>query len=744
MDKNRFYKELMSEYSFNSERIKANAKRGRYARRNNLPMYIGITAAAAVCTVAIGTGIMMMASDNGVSLVQTDGLAALSASDRLKRDLEEIEQKADSKELYDIFVTFGKAYTPAEAQNVLTAYSETVMVKRVYYADGTQAVGEQQVKAAFSSNGAISGAVINCEGALMKQLLDDPRVYSVNIIGENDDLDSLIPVSNEDSIPAQIPNGNDPTPAVPTEPATDPVGSEPVSGETDETGEPESGEESSESFESGEETTEPESTETTETESGETSEPEVITPAEPDEPAPTITDASLPAGVVLPETVSKLSYTITDIAAEQALFIGDNMMYVKTADTVSLYHFNGTGHRLAVTEDCSDARVVWVAENGGRMIVSGVGENGSRNRLLYIDAAACTITDMNAEDTVLDGTMTSVGFNADENILAMVIKEYGTYYVCTTSVNSDKTLRYLSTSFTSETKPTLLAAAGGYVYLAVNDGQLTQIYKADVLSDANKLIKTYDNNPVISKNLAFTHAVIAPAENAVIGFTEIFDSTTESFIRTDLFNEGVTFGVSKHCYTADGAFYNVSGGTITTTGNVYAISRIDYKKSLSSLYTAAVSDGVITITDSPYFTKGSGELVVGSVSDNCSAELRKAANKALAMHNALALGLCRDSGISDLDMLSDCINALYTQGAAAQLKRICDIGSYGELRYNGTRLSAADVSGMVLVISSESADSAQGRLYLRTGTLGGKPAYYARNVSFKVEDNVWKMDCVLN
>ncbi|MGN0699692.1 MAG: hypothetical protein ACI4J8_01685 [Oscillospiraceae bacterium] len=746
MNKNEFYKQLMSEYSFNQERIKANAKRGRYAKQRNLPMFIGMTAAAAVCTVAIGTGIMLMRADSGVNLVQTDGLAALSASERLKRDLAAIEQKADSKELCDVFVTFSGAYSPSEASGILTSYSETVRVKRVYFSDGTQAVGEEQVKAAFEGSSAVTGVVINCEGALMQPLLNDPRVYSVNIVGENDDLDLLVPISpadiaQPDDVPA-VPDTSDPVvpEQKPDTSVPEPEEIEPGEIDPNESGDPEE-------IEPGEidpnENGDPEGTEPEE--NGDPAEPtEPNEPQQPEDPAqPAVTD-TVPEGVVLPAKPEKLSYQITDIAAENAFFLSNNMLYVKTADAVMLYSFNGSSHRLAVSEDCTDARAVWVAPEGGQMIVSAVGNNGNRNRLLLIDADACTITDMDAEGTVLDGTLVSAGYNASEKQLVMNIKENGVYYVCVTSLEANGTLRYLSTCFESETKTVLLASSGDNVYIAVKDGALTQIYRADARSEKSSLIKTYDNSPVISKNLAFTHAVLAPAENAVIGFTEIFDPATESFIRTDFFNDTVTFGASEHCYSVNGTFYTVSGGSISANAGASDSAAIDYKKALSERYSASLSDGVIKITDSPRALKTSGaELYVGNVGDNCSAELKKAAEKAVSLHNALALGLCKDSGISDGNMLDRCVNALYSRSAAETLRNLCGIAGYGELRYNGTKLVAADASTMVLSISSETADRASGKLYFYLGTLGGKQAYSVHNVSFAKENGVWKLDCVI-
>ena len=74
MNRNDFYRQLMSEYSFDSEKIKSNARKGRFARQKAIPLYVGITAAAAVCTVVVGTAVaVFVGGRDGVSLVTSEG-----------------------------------------------------------------------------------------------------------------------------------------------------------------------------------------------------------------------------------------------------------------------------------------------------------------------------------------------------------------------------------------------------------------------------------------------------------------------------------------------------------------------------------------------------------------------------------------------------------------------------------------------------------------------------------------------
>ena len=93
MNKNEFYKQLMSEYSFDADKIRENAKRGKNARQKLQPMYIGMTAAAAALVVTVGTlAAVNLTKDNGVSLTDS-GLATLSANDRVIHAIEQLEKE---------------------------------------------------------------------------------------------------------------------------------------------------------------------------------------------------------------------------------------------------------------------------------------------------------------------------------------------------------------------------------------------------------------------------------------------------------------------------------------------------------------------------------------------------------------------------------------------------------------------------------------------------------------------------
>lgn len=770
MNRNDFYKELMSEYSFDSEKIKSNARKGRFARQKAIPLYIGITAAAAVCTVAVGTAVaVFVGGHGGVSLVESDGRAWLSADERLSKALEDIQRNENSTERREVLVSFTAAYSPAQAREILTGYSDTVLVKQVYFEDGTKAVGESQLAAVFSDDRTITGAVVSCEGWLMKTLESDPRVLTVEEITDAD-MSVITPISTTGSESVDVPAPDDaaPLPEYTTAPDTSADSAEADDGTAEDTFETTDGMDGTEESAESSEQASAESGDTAESEDSlETSEPPVtlptteeqrpvvVTPAEPELPTEdarpadtTATDTTpvdtlpaadvLPDGVTLPENPAKFSYE-TYISADSAFFLTDNVFYVKSSDEIALYSYENGSESLITSAGCKDAKICWVSERGGRLMVSAVGDEGRRSRLLLADAESGEITDLSAEDAVMDGTLAGVGYNESADILVMNVKEQGVYYVYTARLNGGTEPQYIATCFESSAKVTLLAAQGESVYLAVTDGQLTQIYRCGVAGGA-ELIKTCDNSPVISKNLAFTHAVFAPSEMAVSGRTEIFDPATESFIRTDLFSEAVSFGASAQSFSAGGSCYTISGGAVNPTQALREIAAIEYRKSGSALYAASAAGGRVKITESAYGTRS---VTLGEYADVASAELRAAADRAIALNNALALGTCSDSGIHSQELLLRSINACYGKNAAAALKERCGISEYGALRYNGASLTAIRVVDTSLVITANGDSAAEGTLYVRTGSYCGKSGWYACAVSFVKENGAWKLNSVL-
>lgn len=774
MNKNDFYKQLMSEYSFDCEKIKSNARKGRFAKQRAIPMYIGMTAAAAVLVVAVGTTVMTAVGrkdpiDSGVVLSNSND-SVLTPNERFVKALDELQKNAESNELRDVMVTFSAPLSPADAKAVLTAYTdESIPVKKLYFTDGTEASGSEQVEEGFNSGRQISGAVVNCAGYVMASITNDSRV----LIVENYSADMTAPIDtnavNSDiiSVPENPGFPDDIIPVLPGGESADSSGDSTASG-----GETSDGEtfESSDSLgtsdvsdpSSGEstDTREPTSEETSDINSFESSEstdtPTVSVPELPQTTPGSGTDSTqeptvpnevqpekLPDGVTLPESIERFTYETINLGAKDAFFMSDRTFFVRTPYQVQMYTFNGTEEKLLAAEDCDNAEVCWISESGDSLIVSAIGDNGMRNRLLYVDANSEQITDLNAVDTVMDGTLKGVGYNADSGLLVMNILEEGKYYVCAVDFRGGDSY-YFSTSFESSSPITLMASNGKNIYFSIADGALVQIYEVNAESGASRLIKTYENNPVISSNLAFTHGIISPSSAAITGNVEIFDPQTLSFTAAGGTDISVDFGTNKHSFMAGGNCFTISGGSISPAGGTTILGRVEYKKSASSLYAASVSGGMVRIRNSIYSSKvRNGDLTFGELSDSTSAQIRAAVNGALAVNNLIAQGSYEKCGVATAQELSQCIDCYYSESAANALRGRCGISPMGgAMKYNGNGLVSASVYDTVLSVS-ESASTASGMLYVKAGNFGGKAGYVSYSIKLINENGHWQVDCIL-
>lgn len=730
MDKREFYKELMSEYSFDKDKILANAKKGKMAGRKPLPIYIGMTAAAAAVVVAVsgvsiglmngeGTSGAIISPNSGVSIME------LTPEERVKKALAELQQNENSNEMHDVLVTFKNSLAPPQAQGILASDSN-VLVKMLIMEDDSRIADKDDVAAVFNGGTAkIRGAVINCAGYQMTQIDSSEFVELVEILSA-EDLASLTtiepvvtppapvvpdntskPVESDSGIGGEIPNTSivdiDDVPPV-TEPDVPEIGDNTSDGENNSVPEipvvPENP----------------------------TSPANPETPAQPAQP---VAPSGIPEGVVLPNSAAaKPSYITDDIGAEKAYFLTDNVFFVRTKEAVRLYKWNGEVETLVAEQKAADVKTCWISENGSRLMVSAV-ENGVRNKMYVIDANNCTINDMQIENIIDGGLILSASYNEALDIFALNVVSEGTsdIYIAKMSGYQPANVTLVASGLENAS---LLAAANGITYFSNMSASGTTIYRYSNGS-VTEVLKL-ESASVAAANTAFTHAMIICANGSFV-----FDPAVETLISVES-DKAISFGVSAHSLSYNGNYYTISDGQLKVTDSVEVIAKIDFTRSFSSKYAAVVSNGSVRIVSSPY----NSEIISKGVtfvqpSENASAEARTAVNTAVGLINALADGKLSESGIDTAEKLSQTIDACFTSKAASELKKLCGIME-NSLTYKSGKLSSVTIADTVLAMENNE----NGTLFVKAGTFDGKTAYTAITVKLASENGVLKADCIIN
>lgn len=749
VNKRDFYKELMSEYMFDKEKICANAKKGKLAgHKKPLPMYIGMTAAVAAAVVIVGTvAFTTLGKNNGAQITSEVSLAALNQNQRLERAIAEMQKNEGSEVKIDVYITFKTPLSPKETRDLLTQFSEgSVPVKMLVMTDGSRAMGTAEVGVVFKSNsGDVAAAVINCAGRRLAEINAHELVFLAESLSEKDDFAEIPPVSPDLSVPDTNTSVPDTSKPVERDPDTsgnnstvehpgidDPISEDPGGVDDPNSGSSDSGPVNPDSGGSDDPGN-----------SGSSGQPVVSDPDSSnnsggsdqssstsdgnEEPPAVVPD--LPDGVTLPYEVESPAFITDDIGAQRAYFLSEDVFYVKSENAVSLYKWDGGKETLAASRTISDAKVTWVSENGLRMMVSGV-ENGVRSKLFIIDANNCTINDMRVEEMVGEGSVAEAVYNEALDLFALNVLDDDVRYVYTAKLSGyqpsePKIIAYGSKNLS------LLGSHNNAVFYCEITTSSTVVYKYE--NDENLEVGTFEDMYIPSLNSAFTHSFVISSNGL-----SIFDPATESFI--PIVADKVSFGASKHSFSDGKSYFTISGGTIVPESGISEIAKIDFTRSFSTSWTAAVSNGSVRIIPSIYTKRVKSDgIVFVQPAENASAAQRAVVNSSIGILNAIASGKCSECGFDTNEKLIAAIDACFTEGEARYIKASCGISETGVTNCNGSGLTVTNVSDTILVMDGE----LTGTLYIKVGIFNGMTAY--RKVPVSLVNNAGRlmMDCIV-
>lgn len=731
MDKRDFYRELMDSYAFDKEKIYNNAKNGLLSGKSKLrsmqmPVYIGMTAAAAALVVTVGTIAAVNLGGRGVQpLPPAESVGALTSEQRIENGKNAVRENENSKELVDVLVTFNKPLSPAEAQGVLLAHAESsVPVKSLFMDDGTKIDGTDSVGSVFvggSGSGKITGAVIRCAGYLMTALQDNDLVLAVELYDPQDNFTPVIPIvpdsipeSTSSEISSENPNEN----SVPEFSNSSDISSDPP----------------------------------------ETSEPDNSTSEPPEPPLYQLTNhineadggveniyepvdthkvlfteditAKLPEGVTLPEDRERFLYETEDIGALRAYFLNDNVFYVRTENDIRLYTVADGEAKLTASMPCVEAKVFWIGENGGSLLALGSG-----NTMYEVNADSGIIRGVSLANAVGSGEIKEIAYNAGSGILALNVYENGEYSLKIYEGGFEP--GNLKTLYSSANNFVLIGADSGIVCFGMYSGDALRVYRASAAEEAD-IVGSIQGEYNVTVNTAFTHAVLDDGRMKMI-----YNPSSLNVILARGGSE-IDFGVSAHSFFSDGNYYTIEDDNSLPSGGIAVISKIDFKNSFSRYYTTTSINGAVLITEGSYTERAKNDyLTFETPVENASLEIRRALDAAVELQNAIARGICGDCGINDTEKLNQTMAALFTENAAAELAKRCIVGEGDSTAITDGGLTEIRLSETVLTVSDEADGVVSGTLYVYAGSFGGKWAYYTCPVKLVKTDSGYLVDCVI-
>lgn len=180
MNTNEFYKELMSEYSFDYDKIRKAAMGKSVQAKKSRFKAVWLSVAGAAAAIAITfSSVALLNTGSPVSVTPT---TSVSAEDRFRMAMEAYNKADENTEDVFLYVTFKDTVTPEEMQSILAKADNkgNIRVTEVYLTDNTKVKGSEDIVALFEANSKdITAVKVYCPGNFLKKLTALDGVYLV-------------------------------------------------------------------------------------------------------------------------------------------------------------------------------------------------------------------------------------------------------------------------------------------------------------------------------------------------------------------------------------------------------------------------------------------------------------------------------------------------------------------------------------------------------------------------------------
>lgn len=509
IDKNEFYKELFEKYTFDSEKIKCNAKR-LAKRRQVLPIYktAGIASAAAV---AIVTGCMLFSSlGNGAPVVITSNTSPEAAIARLQAAEEQFSIGAyEATDMIDMFVSFTEPITVNSAYMTFSSVNDLGEIECLifYCEDGTVLYRENPL---LSSDIKVKGVKISAPAEYFTELREKSSIFLVELGTDGVSDEEFIPINKADAVAVD-------TSVQATEPTLPSEIVLPSETTTEQTTPPET---------VTEDTTV--DTEITTEADSETSDEQTTVPEENE--------------VILP------------VDATEAYFVSDNKLLVLTPTSVELYYFNG----LESTSDkiyINSPKINWMNAERTSMFITGC-DGALRNRLVYVNGAATGFTDLSS---IAGGDeITGVTYSEKENTVIFKVTGAEASRIIVSERNGDSIENKVAV--TSNSPVAVLAYADGVLYYSATDVATdTTSLNAIVLGTGETTtLATYQGKVRFTKSYANDAVAITVTNAEGTAEASVFYADTQEFVKINATGAIRFSHLNSRIFTDENASYCIT------------------------------------------------------------------------------------------------------------------------------------------------------------------------------------------
>ncbi|MCM1299107.1 MAG: hypothetical protein NC203_11785 [Firmicutes bacterium] len=510
MDKREFYRQLMENYTVDTEKIKCNAKR-RYQKQST-GMLRKWTAGIAACTAVAAAAAITVVSINslpgrrGIDITDSSIEAAM---ERLHAADQRYLELSDKQEFMDIYVSFSKNLTRNEILMAISAIEDfsDINVTYLYTEKGKRYNNDEGLDQSLQ----FLGAKITAPTAVYNELKELRAIsYLEPVEGCKYNDDNFMPIVT-------------PVDALGTTVATD---------ETIQVALPE---------------VTPTSPETSDTVSTETADvTEDVSASSTAETTPSLFEHA-----TMPVYNQKITLPLENIS--YGVFINEEKLVVINNDSIRLYWVMGDELKLETTFYAASAKVSWSNEDSSKLLITGCDDKG-RNKLFIADGEKGYLSELNVSSLT----------NGDFELSSVIGSDSGDIMMIK-SVSLDKTRIYyarrsgntidivLVKEFDCPVSVVSCSGSTVYVLLTYTDDNgegmhLTAINTSENLSEE---IAVFSSSAKFTRNADLNLAAVTDGDNCFM--------LTPAGVLVPLESGSVTFGSADCSVFKCGSRYFMSG-----------------------------------------------------------------------------------------------------------------------------------------------------------------------------------------